>query len=57
MKASGNGPFDFEPSSAYYFAFAELAYQATKSKKIRGEFWDKLRALFVHGATVRFPRS
>ncbi len=22
-----------------------------------GEFWDKLRALFVHGATARFPES
>lgn len=22
-----------------------------------GEFWDKLRGLFVHGATVRFPKS
>ena len=22
-----------------------------------GEFWDKLRALFVHGAKVRFPES
>jgi hypothetical protein len=20
-----------------------------------GEFWDKLRSLFVHGATARFP--
>jgi hypothetical protein len=22
-----------------------------------GEFWDKLRALFVHGAKARFPET